>query len=83
MIKRIRELHPLPEYRLFVVFDDAKQVIYDMNDDIRTLPNYILLREIEGLFQNVQLDESRTCVYWTDDIDLPSDVIYEYGESVA
>ena len=26
--------------------------------------------------EQVQLDESRTCVYWNDVIDLPSDAIY-------
>lgn len=83
MIKRIRELRPLPDYKLFAAFDDGRQVIYDMQDDIRTLPNYILLEEVAGLFQNVQLDESRTCVFWTDEIDLPSDTIYEFGEAVA
>ena len=83
MIKRIRELQPMPDYQLLVRFDDGKQVLYDVKDDIKTLPGYSLLCEVEGLFQNVRLDESRTCIYWTDEIDLPSDVIYEYGEAVA
>ena len=38
------------------------------------------LKNIYGLFEQVQLDESRTCVFWNDDIDLPSDAIYEYGK---
>lgn len=83
MIKRIHDLQPLPDYQLLVRFDDGKQVLYDVKDDIKTLPGYGLLCEVEGLFQNVRLDESRTCVYWTDEIDLPSDAIYEYGVAVA
>lgn len=83
MIKRIRELQPMPDYQLLVRFDDGKQVLYDVKDDIKTLPGYSLLCEVEGLFQNVRLDESRTCIYWTDEIDLPSDAIYEYGVAVA
>ncbi len=35
-----------------------------------------------ALFNQVQLDSSRTCVYWNEDIDLPSDSIYEYGKSL-
>ena len=27
----------------------------------------------------MQLDESRTCVFGNDSIDIPSDTIYEYG----
>ena len=43
------------------------------------LSGYSVLREVEGLFQQVQLDESRTCVFWNEDVDLPSDILYEYG----
>ncbi|OYP63610.1 hypothetical protein CIK98_11905 [Prevotella sp. P2-180] len=32
-----------------------------------------------GLFCQAQLDSSRTCVYWNDEIDLASDCIYEYA----
>ena len=35
-----------------------------------------------GLFNNFQLDPSRTCVYWSDRIDLPSDSILEYGKKL-
>ena len=62
---------------LHVVFDDGKDWIYDVNDDINTIKGYEDLRNIHGLFEQVQLDESRTCVYWNDFIDLPSDAIYE------
>lgn len=69
----------LPDYRLFVRFDDGRAVTYDMNDDMNTLPGYSALRDIPGLFKAAQLDESRTCVFWNEYIDLPSDAIYEYG----
>ena len=36
-------------------------------------------KERNILIEQVQLDESRTCVYWNDYINLPSDTIYEYG----
>ena len=82
MIKRINKVVPLDDFILEVSFDDGKHVFYDVKDDIEQLPNYNLLKDICGLFQQVQLDESRTCVYWNDEIDLPSDVVYEYGETV-
>lgn len=46
---------------------------------MNTLPDYDGLEKIEGLYKNDKLDESRTCVYWNDRIDLPSDTIYKYG----
>lgn len=70
----------MKNYMLEVDFDDGKKVLYDVNNDIATLPGYEDLKNIYGLFEQVQLDESRTCVFWNDDIDLPSDAIYEYGK---
>lgn len=82
MIQRITSIEPLPDYCLSVTFDDGKHVIYDVKDDIRQLPGYSLLGQVVGLFQQVQIDQSRTCVYWTEDIDLPSHALYEYGKPV-
>ena len=79
MIKRIKSLVPLPDYVLEVSFDDGKTVLYDTKEDMN-LPGYDALRSVAGLFQQVQLDQSRTCVYWNDEIDLPSDILYEYGK---
>ena len=78
MIPRIKSVRPLPDYMLSVVFDDGKRVMYDMKEDMN-LPGYDALREINGLFSQVHLDASRTCIYWNDYIDLPSDILYEYG----
>lgn len=81
MIQRISSIKPLPDYCLSVSFDDGRKVIYDVKEDMH-LPGYEQLRDVAGLFQQVQLDKSRTCVYWNDEIDLPSDILYEYGKSV-
>ena len=80
MIPKIKSVVPLENYQLHVIFDDKKEVIYDVMEDIETLPNYHLLKDITGFFQQVQLDSSRTCIFWNDEIDLPSDMIYEYGK---
>ena len=81
MIQRIKSIEPLPDFLLSVAFDDGKRVVYDVKEDMN-LPGYDSLRSVCGLFQQVQLDESRTCVYWNDEIDLPSDAIYEYGKAI-
>lgn len=79
MIPRIRSIKAEPDYRLSVLFDDGKRVLYDVKSDIDAISSYQDLIAIHGLFEQVQLDQSRTCVFWSDDIDLPSDAIYEYG----
>lgn len=80
---RIKSVKTLDDFILHVVFDDGKVVDYDVKADMRELPGYCDLEAIPELFRQVQLDDSRTCVFWNDYIDLPSDTIYEYGEESA
>lgn len=82
MIPRIAEIKPEKDYTLDVLFDDGRHVIYDMKDDMNRLPHYDELRDVPGLFELVQMDESRTIVFWNDMIDLPSDTLYEYGKNI-
>lgn len=79
MIPRIKSVKPLKKYILQLVFDDGKIGFYDMEEDMNTLKGYDDLRHIHGLFEQVKLDESRTCVFWNDYIDLPSDTLYEFA----
>lgn len=80
MIIRIKEVKPLDNFILLVTFDDGRIVEYDAKEDIKELPGYSDLETIPKLWEQVSLDSSRTCVYWNDYIDLPSDIIYEYGK---
>ena len=82
MIPRIKTLAVLDDFRLAVEFDDDYKVIYDVKEDIETLPSFRPLSETFGLFGQAQLDNSRTCVYWNDEMELASDCIYEYGTAV-
>ena len=81
MVERIKSIKALPNLLLDVSFDDGRRVVYDVKEDL-SLPGYSALRDVLGLFSQVQVDESRTCVYWNDYIDLPSHAIYEYGREV-
>lgn len=80
-IPRIKSFKAMDDFLLAVEFDDGYKVIYDVKDDIQTLPAFRALTEVYGLFHQVQLDSSRTCIYWNDEIDLASDSIYEYGSA--
>ena len=79
MIPRIQDIKANDNYLLTVLFDDGKKVIYDVKQDIAQIEDFKQLETLEGLWNNFQLDKSRTCVFWNDRIDLPSDTIYEYG----
>ncbi|MCR5801612.1 MAG: DUF2442 domain-containing protein [Lachnospiraceae bacterium] len=82
MIPRIKKLEAKERYKLHVIFDSGEEVIYDVSDDINNTPGFSALKNEIGLFVNFKLDESRTCVFWNDEIDIPSDIIYEYGHKV-
>lgn len=82
MIPRIKSVKPQKNYMLQVIFNDGKVCLYDVKEDINSIEQYKDLEKIHGLFEQVQLDESRTCVFWNDYIDLPSDAIYEYGKEI-
>ena len=82
MIPRIKEIEPRDNYKLYVSFDDGEKVIYDVGEDIIEIPDFAVLKTETGLFENVQVDASRTCVYWSDMVDLPSDTLLEYGQRI-
>lgn len=82
MIPKIKSVTPQKDYTLHVNFDDGKSCLYDVKRDIDSIEQYKALVEIAGFFEQVQLDKSRTCVFWNDYIDLPSDAIYEYGKEI-
>lgn len=82
MIPRIKSITDRCDYKLEVLFDDGRRVLYDVNEDINQIPDFKDLIATEGLWKHFKLDESRTCVYWNDCIDLASDLIYEYGKAI-
>lgn len=82
-LPHIKSIIPTEDFVLAVVFDDGSRVLYDVKDDMKDIECFNDLRTIDGLWQQVQLDKSRTVVYWNEHIDLPSDTIYEYGKKVG
>ena len=78
-LPRIKSVSPMDGYQLSVLFDDGRKVVYNVAEDIETISAFSDLKTVEGLWPQVQVDKSRTVVYWNDWIDLPSDTIYEYG----
>ena len=82
MIPRIKSVKPQENYKLLIQFDGGETVIYNVLEDIDAIDDFGPLKTESGLFENVQLDDSRTCIYWSDRIDLPSDTLLEYGEKV-
>lgn len=81
-IPRIKSIVIQPDYKLMVLFDDNRKVLYNVEEDIDSIDAFRPLKEIPGLWQMAQVDKSRTVVSWNDIIDLPSDTLYEYGKVI-
>ena len=82
MIPRIKSFEVSDDWKLMVTFDDGFRVCYNVEDDIYAIPDFKSLATEIGLWPMAQLDTSRTCIYWNDRIDLPSDTIYEFGKPI-
>ena len=82
MIPRIDSIKARENYHLEICFKSGECVLYDVGDDIATISEFEVLKTEPHLFENVQVDDSRTCVYWNDRVDLPSDTLLKYGKRV-
>ena len=82
MFPKIKKIIAKEDFKLLVTFEDEATVLYDVLDDIRSIPAFEPLEKTPHLFKQFEVDESRTVVSWTNQIDLPSDTIREYGKVV-
>jgi hypothetical protein len=80
---RIDSVEVQDGFKLFIRFRNGECVIYDVNEDIETIDDFSVLKTEPHLFEDVQIDESRTCIYWNDRVDLPSDALLEYGKRIT
>ena len=81
MIPRIKEVKTLNDYVIEVLFDDEVKISFDLKSMMKEVPVFNDLKK-DGLFEKCKIDESRTCIYWTDMIDLPSDGLYVLGKRI-
>ena len=82
MIPKIKFYKPIDKYKLLVKFDDGYTVEYDLSSEISAIPEFRDLKDIVGLFECIQLDSSRTILFWNETIDISSDTLYSYGKSI-
>lgn len=82
MFPKIKSVKDRNDFKLDVIFDDGKHVLYDVYEDIKQIPDFKPLETLTGLWKDYSLDKSRTCIYWNDRIDLSSGSIYQYGVEI-
>ena len=82
MFHKIKNVSPLPDYRLSIQFAEGCTKIYDMNPLFEQIPSFQALKE-PHIFSDVTVDVGGCGVVWNDDLDLSCDELWENGTHTA
>lgn len=74
MIYRIADVQPLPEYRIWIRFDDGAEGVVDLSDLVGK--GVFAAWEDPDHFEKVFVNPESRTVTWPGDIDLDPDVLY-------
>jgi hypothetical protein len=78
---RITYLQALPNYRLFLIFDNGEIKIYSLSERLQS-PAFAPLKD-ESLFNTVRLANGGYGVIWNDEIDLSEYELWVKGVEVS
>ncbi|MGN0077411.1 MAG: DUF2442 domain-containing protein [Coriobacteriales bacterium] len=78
MFYKVKEVYPLPDMKLSVLFANGTTKTYDVGPLLERFKAFKPLAD-EGLFKAVVVDEAGYGVIWNDDIDLSCDELWENG----
>ena len=81
MFHKIKNIAPLPEYRLSVQFAEGCTKIYDIKHLFERIPFFVELKD-SHLFSEVTVDVGGHGIVWNDDLDLSCDELWENGVEV-
>ena len=82
MFYRVQAVKPLEKYKLLVTFQNGETKNYDVKPLFDKWAVFKDLIYINGLFQQVKVDEGGYGISWNDDIDLSCDELYYNGVSI-
>lgn len=82
MFHKIKNVFPLPEYKLSVQFSEGVTKIYDVKPLFDRLSAFTYLKENDIEFGSVTVDVGGYGIIWNDDLDLSCDELWENGVQV-
>ena len=82
MFHKVKNVAPLNNYLLSVSFVEGITKLYDVKPLFKKWDVFNKLKN-NNLFYDVQVDQGGFGISWNDEIDLPSDTIYEYGRDCS
>ena len=82
MFHKVRTVHALPDYCLYVQFSEGITKVYDVKPLFAKWAAFKRLEKEPELFDNVEVDTGGYGIVWNDELDLSCDELYENGQTV-
>ena len=82
MFHKIKNVFPLPEYKLSIQFSEGITKLYDIKPLFETMPSFRTLKNSSELFAGVRVDTGGYGIVWNDELDLSCDELWENGKTV-
>lgn len=82
MFHKVKNVFPLPEFKLSVQFSEGATKIYDVTPLFDKIPMFAELKNNPGEFSCVTVDVGGYGIIWNDDLDLSCDELWENGVKV-
>lgn len=82
MFHKIKNVSPLPDFRLSVQFCEGVTKLYDVTPLFERLPVFRSLEENLEEFMRVKVDMGGYGIVWSDELDLSCDELWEHGVEV-
>lgn len=82
MFHKIKNVNPLQDFRLCVLFSEGVTKLYDAKPLFERIPAFKVFAKTPELFYEVHVDTGGYGVVWNDDVDLACDELYENGVQV-
>ena len=79
MFYKVKNVKPLPDYKLEVMFDNNVIKIYDTLPLMSVFDVFNDFKTIPNLFHQVKVDGGGYGISWNDDIDLSSNELWDNG----
>ena len=79
MFHKIKNVSPLPDFKLSVQFSEGITKIYYMKHLFEKIPVFSYLKENVSEFGSVSVDVGGYGIVWNDDLDLSCDELWENG----
>lgn len=82
MFHKIKNVSPLPEYKLSVQFSEGVTKIYKVKPLIEQYPAFRCFEEHPAEFSGVSVDVGGYGIVWNDELDLSCDELWDNGSKV-